>query len=142
MGCDQTVHEMLQPNFVFQSTHPVWGATLWPNDAFHDKRAFQSTHPVWGATKLFTRCCNQTLYFNPRTPCGVRRFGLMTLFMISAHFNPRTPCGVRLHDKDINPDNTPQFQSTHPVWGATFFRLIPSSPTEHFNPRTPCGVRL
>ena len=56
------------------------------------------------------------------------------------NFNPRTPCGVRLPSFLFLPLFL-EFQSTHPVWGAT-----PSSPTStppwtNFNPRTPCGVR-
>ena len=54
--------------------------------------------------------------FNPRTPCGVRRFA-QSIRPQTEHFNPRTPCGVR--------PSTAQR------------RRRPS----HFNPRTPCGVR-
>ena len=79
-------------------------------------------------------------YFNPRTPCGVRRgINFLRFFseIISIHaplagcdgirdwilqppsyFNPRTPCGVR--PSFISPVNTPlKFQSTHPLRGAT-----------------------
>ncbi len=33
---------------------------------------FQSTHPLRGATSMFCSFCQAFLYFNPRTPCGVR----------------------------------------------------------------------
>ena len=33
-------------------------------------------------------------YFNPRTPCGVRRADGWRRYVLQ-HFNPRTPCGVR-----------------------------------------------
>ena len=33
---------------------------------------FQSTLPVWGATIFGHFCCRRTLYFNPRSPCGER----------------------------------------------------------------------
>ena len=39
-------------SFPFQSTHPVWGATLLCCVALRIQQAFQSTHPVWGATRL------------------------------------------------------------------------------------------
>ena len=101
---------------------------------------FQSTHPLRGATfrPRFGSGCGW--YFNPRTPCGVRR-ALHRLIgdvrKISIHaplagcdqsrsgsvrnpqdFNPRTPCGVR------PPATAPWricaiFQSTHPLRGAT-----------------------
>ena len=77
--------------------------------------------------------------FNPRTPCGVRQAPAART-LEQCHFNPRTPCGVRLnrfhcskHPTNFNP-RTPcgvrlmfdfiylleeQFQSTHPLRGAT-----------------------
>ena len=39
-------------------------------------------------------------YFNPRTPCGVRRRSKPTRPTL-ANFNPRTPCGVRRHGFEI-----------------------------------------
>ena len=59
--------------------------------------------------------------FNPRTPCGVRRC-LCIRFFSQLHFNPRTPCGVR-PDNVTFTDNRKQFQSTHPMRGATTFNL-------------------
>ena len=56
--------------------------------------------------------------FNPRTPCGVRRFAGRATRNHQRHFNPRTPCGVRPPSRRKRP-----------------YRL-------YFNPRTPCGVRL
>ncbi len=35
------------------------------------------------------------MYFNPRTPCGVRHITLSYCFSLLENFNPRTPCGVR-----------------------------------------------
>ena len=79
------------------------------------------------------------------------------------HFNPRTPCGVRLCKRDARSLGF-QFQSTHPLRGATILREqghahdrisihaplagcdwnppVDSAFIRHFNPRTPCGVRL
>ena len=37
---------------VFQSTHPVWGATDWFDALWKIYPKFQSTHPVWGATQI------------------------------------------------------------------------------------------
>ena len=34
----------------FQSTHPVWDATIDANTDAADALQFQSTHPVWDAT--------------------------------------------------------------------------------------------
>ena len=99
--------------------------------------------------------------FNPRTPCGVRPT-ISIIASVAADFNPRTPCGVRHDTKDADTDEY-QFQSTHPLRGATCPRRArregnpisihaplagcdPLSPERfaysvYFNPRTPCGVR-
>ena len=145
---------------------------------------FQSTHPVWGATSGRKAALDGIHRFNPRTPCGVRpgvaqchntprqvsihapRVGCDTGQSSSAwirtSFNPRTPCGVRREDWDAR-KGIVGFQSTHPVWGATEIEqafsdtLVVSIHAPRvgcdnrcpqfvirarcFNPRTPCGVR-
>ena len=100
--------------------------------------------------------------FNPRAPCGARRF-IGRLCRLRPGFNPRAPCGARpggercIHTKD-------EFQSTRPVRGAT--RPLcgdckqphvsihapragrdlradnPLLSLHSFNPRAPCGARL
>ena len=146
---------------VFQSTLPVWGATIVYLIAWI-AIIFQSTLPVWGATRppswrkawarisihaprvgsdamrfyLATLC----QYFNPRSPCGERRYWHYTQ-SAPLNFNPRSPCGERRHvnslcagsSADFNPRSpcgerlrlflafplVSIFQSTLPVWGAT-----------------------
>ena len=58
------------------------------------------------------------LYFNPRTPCGVRRSPGYRLTRAITNFNPRTPCGVRPPACAPLRGKAP-FQSTHPMRGAT-----------------------
>ena len=59
-------------------------------------------------------------YFNPRTPCGVRRIA-SSFSAIPPNFNPRTPCGVRpAHSASVI--SLERFQSTHPLRGATLRR--------------------
>ena len=112
--------EKLRINFnavLFQSTHPVRGATQSLFRYKGDLTIFQSTHPVRGATSARGLPMLLVLNFNPRTPCGVRRpkFNYEVrhknisihapragcddmepaLFPDSFNFNPRTPCGVR-----------------------------------------------
>ena len=72
VGCDAFIKIQLVGAYLFQSTHPVWGATDFLNAkaigaliSIHAPRVgcdrlplvavkvgfeFQSTHPVWGAT--------------------------------------------------------------------------------------------
>ena len=79
-------------------------------------------------------------YFNPRTPCGVRRSSTPATYQPYHNFNPRTPCGVRrpefetatkaakisIHAPLAGCDlpipvcrTVDTFQSTHPLRGAT-----------------------
>ena len=85
-----------QPGTVlFQSTHPLRGATEFRSQVFHGRKIsihaplagcdaalnilcrfsfqFQSTHPLRGATTIPTNTSSGGIYFNPRTPCGVRQ---------------------------------------------------------------------
>jgi len=85
------------PNRAFQSTLPVWGATLLAYIISHYQAAFQSTLPVWGATV--------GIYFYRSGRCR-----------ISIHA-PRVGS-----DRSTYRDNRflpEEFQSTLPVWGAT-----------------------
>ncbi len=169
----------------FQSTHPVWGATPRARNPNRDK-AFQSTHPVWGATvadRHELHCNNISIhaptprvgcdgllplspsaksYFNPRTPCGVRRSlgrslcrggGFQSTHSVwvrrswssaprhASYFNPRTPCGVRLCKRRGLPI-TYMISIHAPRVGCDPHIVFQRSTNQHFNPRTPCGVRL
>ncbi len=65
----QTIENTLSE--LFQSTLPVGGATLVPEDLRNIVR-FQSTLPVGGATVLHERLRRTHKYFNPRSPWGER----------------------------------------------------------------------
>ena len=117
-GCDLLRVRGVCPCGLFQSTHPMRGATKneWikfpePIISIHaphagcdlqhksialDRLKFQSTHPMRGATLILTFESEETLNFNPRTPCGVRLLQLKP----AASFH--------------------KFQSTHPLRGATY----------------------
>ena len=95
VGCDHKTLSGRPTHRLFQSTHPVWGATPWkvhrmykvlhfnPRTPCGVRRSdgcvcssllkFQSTHPVWGATTAWSGPDTAKTYFNPRTPCGVRQ---------------------------------------------------------------------
>ena len=102
---------------IFQSTHPLRGATA--GSAARDGPDGEiSIHaPLAGCDSIYAHKSRSTTHFNPRTPCGVRRVGSRVALRPGYDFNPRTPCGVRRR---------------------------PHTPTQlrtYFNPRTPCGVR-
>ena len=100
----------------FQSTHPARGATTRTSTAQANVR-FQSTHPARGATAHKRDHARRILYFNPRTPRGVR----LTLPTARAPQNtisihaPREGCDQDIHHCCV----TCTFQSTHPARGAT-----------------------
>ena len=100
---------------------------------------FQSTLPVRGATVCPEAREHVASDFNPRSPCGERRFyGDYTTE--ASYFNPRSPCGERRHL--IHAATQPeQFQSTLPVRGATSPRRGHIAISGYFNPRSPCGER-
>ena len=123
---------------VFQSTHPVWDATLAallfslaflisihasrmgcdedvePSDQYKD--LFQSTHPVWDATGMTAEDVRVNAYFNPRIPYGMRHH-LRLLPVSLRDFNPRIPYGMRQHGCAL------------------------TSVASYFNPRIPYGMR-
>ena len=125
---------------------------------------FQSTHPLRGATISSSSIASPFVYFNPRTPCGVRLDDVTNGdkdLQISIHaplagcdiprlmatsvrydFNPRTPCGVRPPCMPRGRTAT-TFQSTHPLRGATrrdIFRLRCISISIHA-PLAGCDIR-
>ena len=101
----------------FQSTLPVWGATLLVFELLM-RRLFQSTLPVWGATL----CPSQTMRSERSISIHAPRVGSdnrqNTQNRGLSYFNPRSPCGERQKTR-WNCPTLPIFQSTLPVWGAT-----------------------
>ena len=125
--------------FSFQSTHPLRGATILQHTGVNVNSI--SIHALLaGCDNYLTISWEVSKYFNPRTPCGVRQYWynlacswplisihaplagcdapLFGSFTVSRDFNPRTPCGVR-HRAFGNAHLAAQFQSTHPMRGAT-----------------------
>ena len=94
MGCDSQRKQILTHSVAFQSTHPVWGATIDPRKI--------------GAYKVIS-------IHAPRMGCDI---GLARVRRRAVYFNPRTPYGVRQYF-DAARTTSISFQSTHPVWGAT-----------------------
>ena len=93
-GCDFTRALRADAERIFQSTHPLRGAT--ELIAYAPSVDAISIHaPLAGCDKKPSPSPRRTFNFNPRTPCGVRLFGISEL----------------LHQL--------LFQSTHPLRGAT-----------------------
>ncbi len=125
--------------FLFQSTLPVWGATA----ASIEERLTRliSIHaPRVGSDQNKQGRDTRSQHFNPRSPCGERRFWGFSSAGRAPDFNPRSPCGERRMCIWISGIKK-EFQSTLPVWGATEIRGARLHHPGHFNPRSPCGER-
>ena len=103
---------------IFQSTLPVWGATIVSSYDSVFILVFQSTLPVWGATRAAMPLPQSSLHFNPRSPCGERPVPAPCTSSQHFDFNPRSPCGERLLRRCDG-------------FGFGY----------DFNPRSPCGER-
>ena len=95
----------------------MWGATRLVVSE-NDKELFQSTLPVWGATLKLS----PLVKFLP-IPIHAPRVGSDQhggdLGRAAGDFNPRSPCGERPGAKAYSGPRY-IFQSTLPVWGATW----------------------
>ena len=123
----------------FQSTHPLRGATFRIKKA-PSRLRFQSTHPLRGATLHRPRHQPRHGHFNPRTPCGVRPI-YAHKSRSTKHFNPRTPCGVRPGEW-ITFEQAKKISIHAPLAGCDFARPPIKQVYDYFKPRTTCGVRL
>ena len=130
----------LRQKTLFQSTLPVWGATLFSGTAPRNPGDFNPRSPCGerpDQAVIYCRytqisihaprvgsddragrkpCCKR--YFNPRSPCGERRPSALACSPGGPYFNPRSPCGERLARFRVS-SSFCVFQSTLPVWGAT-----------------------
>ena len=125
----------------FQSTHPVRGATLMRRSRLAEEQLFQSTHPVRGATNLIFQRLPAIQLFQSTHPvrgATIDGFGLQRPEQISIHA-PRAGCDLHIM---ASSGAVVSFQSTHPVRGATIDAKSSTKSQRYFNPRTPCGVRL
>ena len=144
----------------FQSTRPVWGATLlgWrPLAAFlisiHAPRVGRDGHaarvrklrdisihaPRVGRDGKSSVKTIDTANFNPRAPCGARP-ERHTCRLRSWNFNPRAPCGARQRRPCV--DHAPESISIHaPRVGRDIQAGLCCPRPLHFNPRAPCGAR-
>ena len=81
-------------------------------------RPFQSTRPVWGATIQTDRRQQQREISIHAPRVGRDPDGRERDVWHSTDFNPRAPCGAR-HSASMTVSLSLAFQSTRPVWGAT-----------------------
>ena len=117
VGSDVSVASSACNKGRFQSTLPVWGATLRQASSLNSWVLFQSTLPVWGATTVANIIRRASTSFNPRSPCGERRSFVFS-YVVSTVFQSTLPVwgATNFCAKSYK---IVKFQSTLPVWGAT-----------------------
>ena len=101
----------------FQSTLPVWGATVFSAVFPWCLLAFQSTLPVWGATTVRTAPEREKAFQSTLPVWGATRpsVSFFCTCRISIHA-PRVGSDLLQYYDQVD-ENI--FQSTLPVWGAT-----------------------
>ena len=160
-GRDQRHQHLFGQNLIFQSTRPMRGATA-STAVCASTEEFQSTRPMRGATCGFHLRNHFRRDFNPRAPCGARRFPpprILPRFPISIHapHAGRDYGFARQHRRKTISIHAPhagrdvsrrrgfcrgfQFQSTRPMRGATSAAWDNIVAIFDFNPRAPCGAR-
>ena len=115
-GCDNNITSRNRKQKNFNPRTPCgvrpkcWSACVPSN-------IFQSTHPLRGATERFasTFLSENISIHAPLAGCDRDTLSFPTIL---SYFNPRTPCGVR-PVKGIGGRTGAAFQSTHPLRGAT-----------------------
>ena len=124
MGCDSYAMIQHHPSSHFNPRIP-YGMRLNGYGAVVGVSGFQSTHPVWDATLRDPLFRQGLADFNPRIPYGMRPNGAVDRSS-AANFNPRIPYGMRPVCASMWRASA-RFQSTHPVWDATFHCLLASA---------------
>ena len=124
----------------FQSTLPVWGATPTTCKECAHYDAFQSTLPVWGATHVIRRD-RRIMEISIHAPRVGSDHNHGTHSSAEKHFNPRSPCGERQRPNNGHPAAFPI--SIHaPRVGSDLMRSSRGRIARgYFNPRSPCGER-
>ena len=141
-GCDSFAIIGMIARLIFQSTHPLRGATF-SGESYVGSELFQSTHPLRGATlKLEVLCYAKHISIHaPLAGCDFARLDSDPGESISIHA-PLAGCdGVRVTSLFTGI----LFQSTHPLRGATaklpkYSRQICAKATKFLQSQTKSGV--
>ena len=81
------------------------------------------------------------IVFQPTRPLRGATAGSQGYRQSYAHFNPRAPCGARRFDWTVSIWAACPFQPTRPLRGATCSLAACTRLSPNFNPRAPCGAR-
>ena len=111
---------------IFQSTLPVWGATL--ERMSHTDRFFISIHAPRVGSDRGNNCVRYNcVNFNPRSPCGERPLSVR-IWRDEMAFQSTLPVWGATGTGEVTHEAHQRFQSTLPVWGATqYFNSVNNS---------------
>ena len=104
----------------FQSTHPVWDATT-PAPGPRVVLPVSIHASRMGCDRTLPGVADSPASFNPRIPYGMRPLIIQGVGRGNG-FNPRIPYGMRRRRPSWSAWPG-RFQSTHPVWDATAWKL-------------------
>ena len=107
-----------QSSRTFQSTRPLWGATYAYPGGRGGEKIFQSTRPLWGATLADCLELAEVMRISIHAPLVGRDVLHSATLPSISYFNPRAPCGARPM-RELGAALADKFQSTRPLWGAT-----------------------
>ena len=140
VGWDGATSVVRASPLIFQSTHPVWdGTSLFPQNP---QRTTISIHPSRvGWDQRGRGAQKNDRNFNPPIPCGMGPY---------LSNKPQDEEAISIHPSRVGWDiksagnffGLRLFQSTHPVWDGTRWRLSVSVSEQYFNPPIPCGMGL
>ena len=161
MGRDLPIVSMSASILLFQSTRPIWGATVSVGVAYGTGQNFNPRAP-YGARHRAKTTVPTMYYFNPRAPYGARRNtakkqGGIYQFQSTRPIWGATTLNAKLNGNNYISIHAPhmgrdqrilgangfdfKFQSTRPIWGATLACMINGKNSLNFNPRAPYGAR-
>ena len=140
VGSDQSINDELQPPYNFNPRCPCGQRPSLPSK-LPSPHGFQSTLPVWAATLPYKIILSVLFYFNPRCPCGQRRLLFQQLCRLPLNFNPRCPCGQRPFGLYSHGRRCLHFNPRCPC-GQRLPVCVFACQHCDFNPRCPCGQRL
>ena len=122
MGSDHFIHGFLSLVKQFQSTLPVWGATVLNATSINDLEI--SIHAPRVGSDRVAMTYREYLDISIHAPRVGSDRSPAAKTADCCYFNPRSPCGERLQLDEIHPVVLQEFQSTLPVWGATNRRIM------------------
>ena len=141
VGSDTCTPSTRKSATTFQSTLPVWGATIRSGNG-GGKNDISIHAPRVGSDAHFCHSFAVSSYhFNPRSPCGERPD-----IMVSSWLIP----GISIHAPRVGSDavrenarlSLPGISIHAPRVGSDKIWLFKLLVTANFNPRSPCGERL